>query len=321
MASGRNLPRMSRPTRASRPARRRAPSGPRRRWERASPSATAPTRSPGRALYVDDLSVPGMLHGRTVRSTVRARHHPAHRVRPGLRLERRGHRRPPGHPGREHGGSRHRGPAAAGGERDPPRRGAHPAASPHADPERAEAARRAVRVEVEPLEPVLTIEESLAARIELHGADNVFKQYHIAPRRPGGRLRRGRRAWSRACTAAGTRSSSTSRPTASSPSACRRRDHRARLDAVPLLRAQGARAHVRPAGRRGSASIQAVTGGGFGGKEEYPSVIAGARRAARVEERAPGEDGLRPARGHRRHHQAPPRRHPRPHRRHAATAR
>ena len=37
-----------------------------------------------------------------------------------------------------------------------------------------------MRVEVEPLEPVLTIEQSLEARIKLHGDDNVFKEYDIA---------------------------------------------------------------------------------------------------------------------------------------------
>ena len=36
--------------------------------------------------------------------------------------------------------------------------------------------------------------------------------------------------------------------------------------------------------------IQAETGGGFGGKEEYPSMIAGARGAAGLEIRQAGED-------------------------------
>ena len=52
-------------------------------------------------------------------------------------------------------------------------------------------------------------------------------------------------------------------------------DHRLRLAPVPVLRPQGAR-------RRSSALppekvrvVQTETGGGFGGKEEYPSMIAG----------------------------------------------
>ena len=47
------------------------------------------------------------------------------------------------------------------------------------------------------------------------------------------------------------------------------------------------------------------TGGGFGGKEEYPSMIAGARGAAGLEIGPAGEDHLRPRRRHDRHHQAP----------------
>ena len=47
-----------------------------------------------------------------------------------------------------------------------------------------------------------------------------------------------------------------------------------RLAAVPVLRPQGAQAsaRARPPSRR--AVIQAETGGGFGGKEEYPSMLA-----------------------------------------------
>ena len=46
------------------------------------------------------------------------------------------------------------------------------------------------------------------------------------------------------------------------------------LDAVPLLRPQGSHEDVCIC-RRQSRVIQMETGGGFGGKEEYPSMIAG----------------------------------------------
>src|SRR2546422_10991708 len=49
----------------------------------------------------------------------------------------------------------------------------------HEDPERAEAAARRVRVEVEPLEPVLTVEDALARKALLYGSDNVFKRIEI----------------------------------------------------------------------------------------------------------------------------------------------
>ena len=52
-----------------------------------------------------------------------------------------------------------------------------------------------------------------------------------------------------------------------------RRRHDPRLAAVPVLHPQGDEARAR-ADRLAGRVIQAETGGGFGGKEEYPSVIA-----------------------------------------------
>src|SRR5437773_8386308 len=133
----------------------------------------------GRALYVDDLRVPGVLHGRTVRSTIargrikRVRLDPAfdwsgvvvadHRDIPGENL-------------------------VALIEDDQPLLAAEEirhAEEPilllaHEDPERVEAATRAVTIECEPLEPVLTVEQALEAKIRLYGEDNVFKEITIA---------------------------------------------------------------------------------------------------------------------------------------------
>ena len=52
--------------------------------------------------------------------------------------------------------------------------------------------------------------------------------------------------------------------------------------------------------------IQAETGGGFGGKEEYPSMIALHAALLAAACRQAGPHDLRPPRGHQRHHQAPP---------------
>ena len=52
--------------------------------------------------------------------------------------------------------------------------------------------------------------------------------------------------------------------------------------------------------------VQAETGGGFGGKEEFPSVIALHAALLAGQGRAPGPDDLRPPRGHRRDDEAPP---------------
>ena len=59
--------------------------------------------------------------------------------------------------------------------------------------------------------------------------------------------------------------------------------------------------------------IQTETGGGFGGKEEYPSMIAGHAALLAWKSGKPGEDHLRPRRGHGRHDQAPSVAHPAPH--------
>ena len=67
--------------------------------------------------------------------------------------------------------------------------------------------------------------------------------------------------------------------------------------------------------------VQAETGGGFGGKEEFPSVIAlHAALLARKAQQA-GPDDLRPPRGHRGDDQAPPGDRPPPDRRRPATGR
>ena len=50
----------------------------------------------------------------------------------------------------------------------------------HADKARADAARRLVRIDVDPLPPVLSIDESLAQREIIWGTDNQFKRYAVA---------------------------------------------------------------------------------------------------------------------------------------------
>ena len=168
-------------------------------------------------------------------------------------------------------------------------------------------ARARCAIDVEPLEPVLTVEEALAQQ----GAD----------------LRRRQRLQGDPDRARRRRRAASPRPTSIVEGEYRcghqeqlyienngmiaertrgRRARGARLAPVPVLRAQGADARVRRCRAEKVRVIQTVTGGGFGGKEEYPSMIGGARRAAGVEERPAGQDRLRPPRGHRRHHQAAP---------------
>ncbi|HTM26708.1 MAG TPA: xanthine dehydrogenase family protein molybdopterin-binding subunit [Vicinamibacterales bacterium] len=144
----------------------------------------------------------------------------------------------------------------------------------HRDRARAAEARRHVTIEIDPLPPVFTIEESLARREIIWGADNVFKHYSVAKGdvdaafanaaavvegtyetgaqeqlyiEPNGMLavadpRRGVTVWG--------------------SMQCPYYIHTA-LAALFNLPVDRIRV------------VQMETGGGFGGKEEYPSVIAG----------------------------------------------
>jgi len=228
----------------------------------------------GSARYVDDLDVPGCWHGRTVRSDV------AHGVLEAIRLE------PPADaadvvlvtardvPGRN---------VVALIEDDQPALVPVGGTIRHVDepvalvaaPTRAaaaEAARR-VRLDVRPLPPVLTIEDSLAGGTLVHGDDNVFTRLRIVRGddveqalarcdhvldhvyrtgaqeqmyiEPQGMLAR----WDGGvCHVTGSMQ-------------CPYYVHRA---LTTLLGLDDGRVVV----------TQSVTGGGFGGKEEYPSMIA-----------------------------------------------
>lgn len=236
------------------------------------PRLDGPDKVTGRALYLDDLKVPGVLHGRTVRSTIaRGR---VKRVTLDPAFDWRGvtvcdHRDVPGEN------------IVALIADDQPLLVSdvvNHAEEPilllaHEDPERAEAALRAVTVEYEPLPAVLSIEESLEAATVVHGADNVLKRIHIergdlaaafaeadlvieAEYRTGHQeqLYIENNAMLAERTAGGgvwVRGSLQ----------CPYYVHKA------LVRAMGLPAEqVRV--------TQTVTGGGFGGKEDYPSIIA-----------------------------------------------
>ena len=228
----------------------------------------------GEAKYVDDLSFPGMLHGVTVRSPVArgrirgieftgdlpwdeftivtAKDIPGENVgradlddQPYLAAEFVNH------------------------PEEPVVLLAHP------DKYLVEKARAAVRLDIEPLPAIFSIEDSLSKEANHLGRRQHFQEFSCRERRcrraPGTRPRT---SW-RANTAPARRSSSTSRPTALSRSRiaedgvtiwgsmqCPYYIHKALLKAFPLPPEK-----IRV--------IQMETGGGFGGKEEYPSMIAG----------------------------------------------
>ena len=226
----------------------------------------------GRALYVDDLRAPGMLHGITVRAElphgriVAIHRDPAFDWRGFTVVD------ATDIPGEN---------VVALIEDDQPilvAREIRHAEEPilllaHEDPARARAAASHVRVEVQPLPAVLTVEDSLAGRGPLYGTDNVFKEIRIERGDPT------------AGFAAADR-------VISGEYRCGHQEHiyienngmiaertaqggivvRGSLQCPYYVHKALCRAFALPAER--VRVIQTVTGGGFGGKEEYPSMIA-----------------------------------------------
>jgi CO/xanthine dehydrogenase Mo-binding subunit len=224
-------------------------------------------------VYVDDIVIPGALHGATVRSTV-------------ARGKIRGIRKDPAFDWRgvtvvTHADVPHNVVALI--EHDQPllakdeiRHAYEPIALVACDdPIKLQRAVAALHVDVEPLPPVLTIEDALACKQVIHGKDNVQKRYLIEHEltRPidrilaecdvvlEGRYRvhhqeqlyiepQGMLAW---WDSAGVHATGSLQ--------CPYYVLKALKYAFDL---EDAQIHV----------TQAVTGGGFGGKEEYPSVIA-----------------------------------------------
>ena len=227
----------------------------------------------GRALYVDDLRVPGALHGRTVRSTIaRGR---IRRVELDPAFDWTGvvladHQDIPGEnvvalieddqPLLAAGEVRHADEAIL--------------LVAHADPERAEAARQAVRVEYEPLDPVLTMEDSLARKAVLYKRDNVFKEVRIARGDAAAALARAAIVVEgRYRTGAQEHIYIEPQGMIAEPDGAGGITVRGSLQCPYYVHAALMRVFALPPER--VRVIQTVTGGGFGGKEEYPSMIAG----------------------------------------------
>src|SRR6266481_2011733 len=226
----------------------------------------------GRARYVDDLTFPEMIHGVTVRSTV-ARG----RIR-GIHFE----------------GAIPWAEFTIVTAKDIPSKNCvallvedqpcladefvnHPEEPvvllAHPDKYLLEEARRAVRIEIEPLPPIFTIDDSLAQKQAIWGEDNIFKSFRVEKGDVD-------RAWSKADyivegeyeTGAQeqlyietqgmiARANAKEGVTVWGSLQCPYYVHKAlaRLFGLPKERVR---------------VVQTETGGGFGGKEEYPSMIA-----------------------------------------------
>ena len=227
----------------------------------------------GEAKYVDDLKFPGMLHGATVRSPV-------------ARGRIRGIEFPPGLPWDEFT------IVTANdipGENvvalivdDQPYLAAERVNHPeepvvllaHPDKYLVEKARGAVRLDIEPLPAIFTIEDSLAKKQVVWGDDNIFKSFLVekgdvdsvwaeAAHIVEGEYRTGAQEQlyietNGVIAVANAQDGITIWGSMQCPYYI----HKALLKAFPL-----APEKIRV--------IQMETGGGFGGKEEYPSMIAG----------------------------------------------
>jgi CO/xanthine dehydrogenase Mo-binding subunit len=243
---------------------------------------TAPTRvdgaakATGRAQYIDDLPFAGLLHGKTVRSPVARGRLRGIAYRPGVPWEEFTVVTAADIPGVN---------AVVLIEADQPylahdviRHAAEPVVLlAHPDKGLVEKAARLVELDVEPLPPVLTIEGSLAAAERgdaQYGSDNVFKRFRIARGDAAAALARAE------VVVEGTYETGAQEQlyiepqgvvATASPAAgvtvwgslqCPYYVHKA---LGPVLGLAPERVRV----------VQTVTGGGFGGKEEYPNVIAG----------------------------------------------
>ena len=252
---------------------------------RNAPRREGPEKLCGTARYIDDYHLPGCLYGVTVRSSV------AHGVVRGLDFDR--------------GFPWHECTVATAGdipgenavlliEHDQPlladarvRHAMEPVALiAHPRRERAWAALRHVTVAIDPLEPVFTIDEALTARVRLHGDDNVFKrilvergdpdpvfrqaetivegEYHVPHQEQAYIENNGVAAW---VEDDGT-------IVVMGSMQCPYYVHKALKHLFDLPDQ-----HVRV--------IQTTTGGGFGGKEEYPNMIAGHAALLAVKSRRP----------------------------------
>ena len=234
-------------------------------------------KSPAQALYVDDVSPAGMLHGVTVRSPIAARPHHGDPLRSGDRLgrvhdrHRRGHSRAQ----RRHADRSTTSRTSRDERRQPPRGADRPARAPRSRPcsTRRGAASRSTSSRCR---PVFTHRRCAGAGARSSGATTTSSRATGAARATSTPRSPPPPSSSRVSTRPARRSSSTSSRTACSPSPIPA--HGVTVWGsmqCPYYVHKALAAALRPAGARRIRVVQMETGGGFGGKEEYPSMIAG----------------------------------------------
>src|SRR5215469_12171324 len=226
----------------------------------------------GRAKYVDDITLSGMLHGATVRSSVPRGRIRAIRYAPAIPWDEFTIVTASDVPGKncitllidDQ-------PAVASSTINHPEEPVVLLA--HPDKYLLEEARRAVAIETDPLPAIFTMDDSLARNETIWGSDNVFKSFHVEKGNVDS-------AWSAAdFIVEGEYETGSQEQLYIEPQGviakasfaegvtvwgslqCPYYVHKALL---PIFGLPKDRVRV----------VQAETGGGFGGKEEYPSMIA-----------------------------------------------
>jgi CO/xanthine dehydrogenase Mo-binding subunit len=227
----------------------------------------------GRAQYVDDLAFPEMLHGATVRSNVARGRIRAIRFGDGIPWNEFTVVTAADIPGKnEIALIEHDQPCLASEVINHPEEAIVLLA--HTDRYLLEEARRAVQIDVEPLPAIFSIEDSIRKRVVIFGEDNVFKSYRVEKGDVDA-------AWAEADVVVEGEYRTGAQEqlyienqgmiaTANSADGvavwgslqCPYYVHKA---LVVLFGLSAEKIRV----------IQTETGGGFGGKEEYPSMIAG----------------------------------------------
>ncbi len=242
---------------------------------RSIPRVDGVAKVTGKALYVDDISMPGMLHGVTVRS--RVPHGVLQAIVPDPEYDWTDITVVTAEdiPGAN---------AIATIEHDQPalvplrgdiRHVDEPVALVAAPSRRrAREAARHISLEVEPLDAVLSIDEALAAETVLHGTDNVFTSYEI---RKGGDIDTAMAG--AAFILEGTYRTHAQEQMYIEPQGmlsywtAENRCHIVGSMQCPYYVHKALKVLL-GLGDDDVVIQQSVTGGGFGGKEEYPSMIA-----------------------------------------------
>lgn len=227
----------------------------------------------GSALYIDDLSFPGMLHGVTVRSPAARGHIKKITYEPNVPWDEITTVSASDIPGENYVALiLNDQPYLVDGTVNHPEEAVLLLA--HPDKYLVEKARQSVTIEMEPLPPVFTLEESLSKREIIWGEDNVFKKYLVEKGNVD-------EAWATAeLVVEGEYETGAQEQlyienngviaianeedgvTVWGSMQCPYYVHKA---LVKLFNLPEEKVRV----------IQTETGGGFGGKEEYPSMIAG----------------------------------------------